>query len=117
MKMWILYAAVTSCLGLLLWRTQYLGAELALEKAAHKTTKMERDDWQAQAKLAKGRAEALAESARACLAREAQAQADAAERAAIMTQVKPRPRTKVEQTRVVDDETRSRVIERLNRGL
>lgn len=117
MKTWAVYVCIAACMGLLLWRTQYLGAELELEKAAHKATMRERDDWETQALAAKASAEALAENARACLAREAQAQADAAERAAIMAQVKPRPRTEAEQTKVVDDETRSRVIERLNRGL
>lgn len=94
-----------------------LRSALEAEKAAHALTLQERDDWKTQALTARTSAEALAENARACLAREAQAQADATERASIMEQAKPRPRTEVEQAKVVDDETRSRVIERLNRGL
>lgn len=117
MKPWAVYVGIAACMGLLLWRTQYLGSELELEKAAHKATMRERDDWEAQALAARASAEALAENARACLAREVRAQADAAERAAIMAQVKPRPRTEAEQTKVVDDETRKRVADRLNRPL
>lgn len=114
---WLLALFAAAYICLLLWRVNDLNTELASEKAAHKTTKIERDDWKTQAEAAKTSAEALAENARACLAREAQALANAAERATIMAKVKPRPRTMAEQTKVVDDETRSRVVERLNRAL
>lgn len=114
---WLLSLLAAACICLLLWRVSDLNTELALEKAAHETTKKEREDWEAQAQAAKTSAEALADNARACLAREAQALADAAERATIMAEAKPRPRTKAEQTKVVDDETRRRVVDRLNRGL
>lgn len=114
---WAVCLAIAACIGLLVWRNQYLNSELKLEKAAHETTRLERDTWKAQAEAALARAEALADTARACLTREAQARADAEERAVIMANVKPRPRTEAEQTKVVDDETRSRMVERLNRGL
>lgn len=89
----------------------------AAERAAHAVTRQERDDWKARANAATTRAEGLADTARACLAREAQAQADAAERAAIMDAARPRPRTETEKARVVDDETRKRITDRLNRPL
>lgn len=52
---------------------------------------------------------------RNALMRTVHAEDSAAERAAIMKQVKPRPRPKQEE--VVDDETRSRIAGRLNRPL
>lgn len=94
-----------------------LESSLAAEKAAHAVTRQERDNWKAQAEAALDRAEALADTARACLTREAQARADAAERAAIMEAAQPRPRTEAETAKVVDDETRKRVADRLNRPL
>lgn len=94
-----------------------LESSLAAEKAAHAVTRQERDDWKARAEAAATRAEALADNARRCLEREAQAQADAAERAAIMDAARPRPRTETEKAKVVDDETRKRVADRLNRPL
>lgn len=114
---WAVCLAIAACIGLLVWRNQYLNSELKLEKAAHETTRLKRDTWKAQAEAALARAEALADTARACLTREAQARADAAERAAIMEAAKPRPRTEPEKAQVVDDETRKRVAARLNRPL
>ncbi len=96
---------------------QTLERSLAAERAAHVVTRQERDDWKARAEAATTRAEALADNARRCLEREAQARADAAERAAIMKAARPRPRTETEKARVVDDETRKRVADRLNRPL
>lgn len=94
-----------------------LESSLAAEKAVHAVTRQERDDWKAQAEEAAMRAEALAENARRCLEREAKARADAAERTAIMEAAKPRQRAETEKTKVVDDETRKRVADRLNRPL
>lgn len=93
-----------------------LESSLTAEEAAHAVTRKERDDWKARAEAAATRTEALAENARRCLAREAQAQADAAERAAIMDAARPRPRTETEKVKVVDDETRKRTVARLNRS-
>ena len=117
MKGWGIYVGIAACIGLLLWRTHALDAELKLDKAAHEATRLESDNWKAQAVAALARAEALADTARACLTREAQARADAAERAEIMETAKPRPRTEPEKSQVVDDETRKRVAARLNRPL
>ncbi len=96
---------------------QTLECSLAAERAAHAVTRQERDDWKVQAEAATTRAEALADNARRCLEREAQTQADAAERAAIMEAARPRPRTETEKAKGVDDETRKRVADRLNRPL
>lgn len=114
---WTVYLVIAACFGGLIWHTKTLKADLALERVSHEATRKERDDWKSQALAARTSAEALAASARACLDREAQAQADAEERAIIMANMKARPRTEAEQAKVVDDETRSRVVERLNRGL
>lgn len=93
-----------------------LESSLTAEEAAHAVTRKERDHWKSQALAARMGAEALAENAQRCLAREAQAQADAAERAAIMDAARPRPRTETEKAKVVDDETRKRTVARLNRS-
>ncbi len=88
--------------------------QLETERLAHVVTAKERDEWKAAEAYQKN-AEAQAENARTCLDREAKAARDATERAAIMKQAKPRPRP--EQEQVVDDETRTRVADRLNRPL
>lgn len=92
-------------------------SSLQAEKAAHAVTVKERDTWKAEAEAALSRAGALADTARACLARETKARADAAERATIMSEARPRPRMEQEKARVVDNETRKRVTARLNRPL
>ena len=89
---------------------------LLLTKGALATA-TERDHWKTTAEVYRADAEAQAENTRRCLAREAQAQRDAAERDAIVRQAKPRARTTAEQVRVVDDETRRRAVARLNRPL
>lgn len=90
---------------------------LDTERLHHAATATERDHWKATAEAYRADAEAQAENTRRCLAREAQAQRDAAERDAIVRQAKPRARTTAEQVRVVDDETRRRAVARLNRPL
>lgn len=90
---------------------------LDTERLHHATTATERDHWKATAEVYRADAEAQAENTRRCLAREAQAQRDAAERDAIVRRAKPRARTTAEQVRVVDDETRRRAVARLNRPL
>ena len=108
--------------SLLLWRVDHLSGELKREKTAHEKTVLkladaekERDGWRNSYDEAVQDIFAQRENAQDCLDREAAAQASAAERAAIMKQVKPRPRPKQEE--VVDDETRSRIAGRLNRPL
>ncbi|WP_300786499.1 hypothetical protein [uncultured Desulfovibrio sp.] len=99
----------------LLGRLAWVNRELEAERAAHAATARERDRWEAAAEAYRKDAEAQAENARQCLGREAKAARDAAEREDIMRQAKPRARTAEE--KVVDDETRRRAVERLNRGL
>lgn len=108
--------------ALLLWRVDHLSGELKGEKTAHEKTALkladaekERDGWHFSYEEAVQDIFAQRKNAQDCLDREAAAQASAAERAAIMKQVKPRPRPKQEE--VVDDETRSRIAGRLNRPL
>lgn len=99
----------------LLGRLAWVNRELEAERAAHAATARERDRWEAAAEAYRKDAEAQAENARQCLGREAKAARDAAEREDIMRQAKPRARTAEE--KVVDDATRRRAVERLNRGL
>lgn len=107
-------AAVPALFGVSIGLTVVIG-QLETERLNHAATLKERDEWKAAAEAYQKNAEAQAENARLCLDREAQAALNAAERAAIMQQAKPRPRP--EQEQVVDDETRNRVAGRLNRGL
>lgn len=88
---------------------------LDAEKLRHAATARERDHWRAAAETYRKDAEAQAENARQCLGREARAARDAAEREDIMRQARPRARTAEE--KVVDDATRRRAVERLNRPL
>lgn len=92
-----------------------VSGQLEAERLNHAATAKERDQWRTAAEAYQKNAEAQAENARTCLDREAQAALDAAERAAIMKQAKPRPRP--EHGQMVDDETRTRVADRLNRPL
>lgn len=91
--------------------------ELDAERLRHEATALERDQWKTAAEAYKKDADAQAENARLCLEREAKSARDATERTAIVKQAKPRARTAEEKDRVVDDETRRRAVERLNRPL
>lgn len=108
--------------ALLLWRVDHLSGELKGEKTAHEKTALkladaekDRDAWREATGRATVEAFAQRDNAQACLDREVLARTAATERAAIMSQAKPRPRPKQEE--VVDHETRSRVAGRLNRPL
>mgnify|MGYP001661489579 FL=1 len=91
--------------------------QLDVERLNHAATAQERDQWKAAAEEYRKNAEAQENNARQCLDREAKATRDAAERAAIVKRAKPRARTTEEKDKVVDDETRRRAVERLNRPL
>lgn len=91
--------------------------KLDAERLRHEATALERDQWKTAAEAYRKDAEAQAENARLCLDREAKAARDAAERAAIVKQARPRARSAEEKNKVVDDETRTRVADRLNRPL
>lgn len=113
---YVVIACITICIALgvvagsFKLRSDNLESALHSEKLAHAQTR-------AQLENALSRAEALADNARRCLAREAQAQADAAERTVILANAATRERTPQEKEKVVDEATRSAVIDRLNRGL
>lgn len=113
---WIIGVAVI-VMTLLLCRLDYVDGQLETERAAHRAMVMERDRWKTAAEACRMDAEAQAENARQCLARERQAQNDAAEREAIVRRAQPRVRTDDERNKVVDDETRCRAVARLNRPL
>lgn len=93
-----------------LYRIQSLKHSLEAEQTAHAQTRKELEE-------AVSRADALAENARLCLAREAQARQWAVERNDILGKAFLENRTPEEKEKVVDDETRNAVIKRLNRGL
>lgn len=114
-RTWIpVLVAALACV-LLLWRLDRVSGELEAERTAHGVTAAERDHWQAAAEAYRQDAEAQAENARRCLARETKAALDLAEREAIVRQAKPRVRSAEE--KVVDDATRRRAVLRLNRPL
>lgn len=107
-------ATVLALFGVSIGLTIIMG-QLDAERLNHAATAKERDQWRAAAEAYRQDADAQAENARLCLDRETKAALNAAERAAILRQAKPRPRPQQEQ--VVDDETRARVADRLNRPL
>lgn len=106
----IVITGLASCAGFYRYRASNFETALYSEKLAHSQTRKELE-------YALSRSEALAENTRRCLEREAQAQAAASERAAILANASTRQRTAQEKEEVVDDATRNAVIERLNRGL
>ena len=114
---WLACAAGILAGILLLWRLDHISSTLEAEKAAHDVTAQERDRWQAAADAYRKEADAQAENARLCLNREAKTAQEALERAAIVKQASPHIRSAEEKEKVVDDETRRRVVERLNRPL
>lgn len=112
---WWLAAAllISGLLGCLAW----VNRELEVERTAHAVTARECERWKAAAEAYRREAVAQAENARLCLVRETNAAKEAAERAAIVKQTRPRARSAEEKDKVVDDETRRRAVERLNRPL
>lgn len=108
----------------LLISTVYLSGKLDVERAEHATTRLQRDNavaeglrWKTVADAAEPKITALQDTVRECLAREAQAPKDAADRAAIINAAVPRERTAEERKGVVDDATRRKAVDRLNRPL
>lgn len=104
------------------WKARNLQTLFDLEVVAHAQTRaaleqavQEGQRWATAAQATLEAAEAQQTVAEACLQREAEAQTDADARNAIMAQAKPRPQP--EKDKVVDDETRTRVADRLNRPL
>ena len=116
--------ALALAAGLALWQVSAARLDLSREELAHARTQAEltaAHDEARRWRLAAGEnllaAEAQKTLAEACLTREAAARTDADARAAILGASKPRPRPTTEKRLVVDDETRSRAVSRLNRGL
>lgn len=102
----------------------YLSGRLDAERADHAVTRLERDNaikeglgWKAVTGAANLQRDGLRETLNECLDREREARADAAERAAIMGRATPRERTEAEKKGVVDDATRTKAMDRLNRPL
>lgn len=107
-----------------LWRMESLSDALMAEQEAHRetTAKLESVTAECEAWVAayfeiKEAAEGQKDAVQACLDREAKSRKDAVERTAILSQAKPTTRPQSEQEKVVDDETRGRVADRLNRPL
>ena len=100
--------ALVLAFALLLWRLDHVSTRLSAPER-------ERDQWRAAAEAYRQDAEAQAENARSCLARESEAARAETERRAIMRRASSVPPKK--DVEVVDDETRRLVIDRLNRPL
>lgn len=125
MKTRLIVCAVVVLLVLAaLWRMESLSDAFTAEQEAHRETiaKLESITAECEAWVAayfeiKEAAEGQKDAAQACLDREVKARKDAVERATILSQAKPTPRPQSEKEKVVDDETRGRVADRLNRPL
>lgn len=121
---WKHYAVIGLLVLLALWRIDNLHGKLALERSEHQNTKdalaeavKEGNGWKAAYEEAYRAVETHRQATRACLDREAEARAAEQERKAILQAAQPRPRTETENKQVVDDETRKRTADRLNRPL
>ncbi|CAK7024825.1 MAG: hypothetical protein DELT_02537 [Desulfovibrio sp.] len=121
---WKHYTVIGLLIVLALWRIDNVQGKLKLERSEHQNTKDALADaiekgngWKAAYEEARSAAEAHREATQACLDREAEARAASQERKAILQAAQPRPRAETERTQVVDDETRKRTADRLNRPL
>lgn len=115
---------MVACAVVLLWKCWSLNLDYKHELDAHLQTQKQlavaittAQRWQVVAGETLLAAEAQKQLAEACLSRESQAQTDAEARKLLLATAKPRPRTETESKQVVDDETRTRAVSRLNRGL
>lgn len=121
---WKHYAVFVLLMVLALWKIDRLRSDLKLERSNHQNTKDALADavekgngWKAAYEEAYRAAETHRQETQACLGREAEARAASQERKSILQAAQPRPRPETEKTQVVDDETRKRVADRLNRPL
>ncbi len=119
---WKIYGVFFVALMLSLWRISSLGGALALEESEHKTTKQalakaikKGKGWEAAYGKSIEAIETTNISLQSCFEREADALKDSRDRQAILDSSKPQERTQAETRQVVDDETRRRAIDRLNR--
>jgi hypothetical protein len=123
---WIPYAVIAALVLALLaafWRVDNLSGKLALEQSEHNATKdalaveVEKGQgWVAAYEEALARAQAQGEAVEACYAREVATATAREERAAILQTAQPRAQTEQEKQQVVDNETRKRAADRLNRA-
>lgn len=121
---WLIGAAFALCAMLALWQIDNLRGKLKLERSEHAKTQSALADaiekgngWKAAYEETYRAAEAHRQATQACLEREVEARAAEQERKAILQAAQPRPRTETENKQVVDDETRKRTADRLNRPL
>ena len=103
-------------------RVENLSGALALEENRHAATKeaLAREvekgaGWKAAYEKALMAADAHRAATQACLDREVETRKAVEERAEILQAAQPRPRTDAEKRQVVDDATRARAVDRLNR--
>lgn len=114
--------ALALALGLALWRVDHLKGELRAEQIAHKAT---HDALQQEVEKGLGWKTAYGEALEAakihrdatqeCIKRAAEAETARKEREAVLQAAQPHPRTDVEKQQVVNDATRNRAADRLNR--
>lgn len=108
---------LTLVIGYLGWDLRCAYSDLSAEKLNHAKTRIERDDYKLKYESEQIHADGLSDNVRACLDREARAQKEARTRSRIMEKAIPRQRTENEKEKIVDDDTRRAVVERLNREL
>lgn len=120
----LLQAAPFIAIAVLGWRLDAVQDKLTLEQSDHKETRTALDGaiekgngWMAAYHEALDTAQAHKKATQACLDRAVEARAAAEERSTIVQAAQPRPRTDNEQKQVVDDATRKRSADRLNRPL
>jgi hypothetical protein len=120
---WALIAALALALAGAIWRADHLSGALALERAEHRTTQealtvaTEKGlGWKTAYEEAFEAARARSAAAQACLDRAAEAEQARKEREALLQAAPPRPRTEAEKQEVVNDATRQRAADRLNRA-
>lgn len=120
--MWIAGGILVLSLAAALWRVENLSGKLDTERAEHKTTKEALADevtksmgWKAAHEESLRAAEAHREATQTCLERAVEVETARKEREALLQAAPPRPRTEAEKQQVVNDATRARAADRLNR--
>lgn len=118
------YAIVALLSLLALWRIDSLQNKITLEKNAHAITKnaLIREQemskaWELSYEEAYNNAKTHRQATQACLEREVEARTAEQERESILQTTQERSRTNEERQQVIDDATRIRSINRLNRPL
>jgi len=116
------YLGLAVALAALLAATGWLSGSLKAERAEHEAAKAalveevrKGEGWKAAYEEALAAIGAHREATRACLDREEQARTALEERTEILRAAQERPRSEAEKQQVVDDATRKRAADRLNR--